>query len=86
MGGKSGIPDFVVCADGNFFTVEAKAIGGKPTPLQNKTAHDITVAGGAALLVRGEHEAALVESYLLMFGCTYKDATTTQQSSCHTRP
>lgn len=85
MGGVSGIHDFIICANGHFFSIEAKPIGGKPTALQDLVARGIKAANGATLLIRGVHEMDVLESYLLMFGCTYKDATTPQQSTCHTR-
>lgn len=49
--GTSGAPDFLVCLKGNFVGIECKAGKGKPTALQEKNLHDITQAGGTALVI-----------------------------------
>ena len=49
--GNSGTPDFLVCYEGYFFGIEAKANGGKPTALQLKNMSEIRDAGGVALVV-----------------------------------
>lgn len=49
--GNSGVPDFLVCLNGKFFGIEAKANGGKPTALQLKNMNEIRGAGGVAWVV-----------------------------------
>jgi pantoate kinase len=49
--GNSGVPDFLVCLNGEFLAIEAKAGKGIPTALQEKNMRDIKVAGGIALVV-----------------------------------
>lgn len=49
--GNSGVPDFLVCLNGEFLAIEAKAGKGKPTALQEKNMRDIEKAGGRALVV-----------------------------------
>jgi len=52
--GKHGIPDFVCCVNGLFFTVETKRPGGKPTALQEVQMRDIGKAGGRPFVVDGD--------------------------------
>lgn len=52
--GKHGIPDFVCCVKGQFFTVETKAPGKKPTPLQDHQMNDIRKAGGKVFVIDGD--------------------------------
>jgi hypothetical protein len=54
--GKHGIPDFVGCNYGRFFTVETKAPGKKPTPLQEMQMGQIAAAGGATFVIDGSDE------------------------------
>lgn len=49
--GNSGVPDFLVCLNGEFLAIEAKAGKGKPTALQEKNMRDIEAAGGLTLVV-----------------------------------
>jgi hypothetical protein len=49
--GNSGVPDFLVCLNGNFLAIEAKAGKGVPTALQEKNLRDIDKAGGWTLVV-----------------------------------
>jgi hypothetical protein len=49
--GNSGVPDFLVCLDGGFLAIEAKAGKGIPTALQEKNLRDIEKAGGRTLIV-----------------------------------
>lgn len=49
--GNSGTPDFLVCHQGKFLAIEAKANGNKPTALQMKYLNDVTRAGGVALVI-----------------------------------
>ena len=49
--GASGVPDIIVCWKGNFYGIECKANGNKPTALQMKHLTDIHVAGGISIVV-----------------------------------
>jgi len=49
--GNSGVPDFLVCADGRFVGIEAKAGKGKTTALQEAHLSRIRGAGGIALVI-----------------------------------
>ena len=49
--GRSGIPDFICCIKGRFLAVEAKAIGGTLTALQQREMLKIEAAGGIPMLV-----------------------------------
>ena len=49
--GRSGIPDFVVCAHGLFIGVETKAGYNKPSALQDLEMLNIRKAGGVALVI-----------------------------------
>jgi pantoate kinase len=49
--GNSGVPDFLVCLNGEFLAIEAKAGRGIPTALQEKNMRDIEKAGGRTLVV-----------------------------------
>ena len=53
--GNSGVPDFLVCLQGQFVAVEAKAGKGTPTALQEKNLRDIKVSGGYAWVVNEEN-------------------------------
>lgn len=48
---KSGIPDLLVCLNGQFLGVELKAPRGVPTDLQLHTLREIDDAGGYAVLL-----------------------------------
>ena len=52
--GKHGIPDFVCCVRGFFFTVETKSPGKKPTPLQEEQMRQIQLAGGRPFVIDGD--------------------------------
>jgi len=54
--GQMGIPDFVCCTKGLFFTIEAKKPGGKPTKLQEMQMNKIRIAGGRAFVIDGDTE------------------------------
>lgn len=47
----SGTPDILVCINGRFVGIEAKAGKGKPTQLQLNSLRDIHRAGGVALII-----------------------------------
>ena len=49
--GNSGVPDFLVCYNGAFIGIEAKANGGKPTALQEANMQRIRAAFGHARVV-----------------------------------
>ncbi len=53
--GNSGVPDFLVCHNGYFLGVEAKAGKGKTTALQEKNLRDIDRAGGLTLVITEEN-------------------------------
>ena len=54
--GNSGVPDFLICVNGRFIAVEAKAGKGKPTALQEKNLREIREQGGQAFVI---HEGNL---------------------------
>lgn len=47
--GRKGIPDFVGCYKGRFFSIETKRKGGKQTPWQDRECAAVGIAGGLAL-------------------------------------
>jgi hypothetical protein len=49
--GNAGVPDFLICFQGRFIAVEAKAGKGKPTLLQLKHLKQIHEAGGLSLII-----------------------------------
>jgi len=49
--GNSGVPDFLVCHQGHFIGIEAKAGKGKTTALQEKNLADIRAAGGITFVI-----------------------------------
>lgn len=51
--GRSGVPDVVGCIGHQFFAIECKAVGGKPTALQNREMQKIRDAGGIAFIYDG---------------------------------
>lgn len=57
--GHSGIPDFLICLNGVFIAIEAKAGKGTTTALQERELRRITDAGGIALVVYEEGLATL---------------------------
>jgi len=70
--GKAGVPDFIVCANGNFFSVECKADGEKPTQLQSLQMSLIMAANGVAIVTVGLSETMWVAKHLQMMGCQPK--------------
>jgi hypothetical protein len=52
--GNAGVPDFLVCCNGRFIGIEAKAGTNKATALQEKNIQKIFDAGGVALVIN-EH-------------------------------
>jgi len=63
--GSSGVPDFLVCLNGEFLAIEAKAGKGVPTALQEKNLKQIKEAGGRALVINEEDlELNILEAIL----------------------
>jgi hypothetical protein len=63
--GSSGVPDFLVCLNGEFLAIEAKAGKGVPTALQEKNLKQIREAGGRALVINEESlELKILEAIL----------------------
>jgi len=52
--GRHGVPDFLVCHQGRFIAIEAKAGKGTTTALQDRNLAEIVMAGGVALVIN-EH-------------------------------
>ena len=61
--GNSGVPDFLVCHNGRFIGIEAKAGDGKTTALQDMNLQKIRDAGGKALVVN-EHNLSELQELL----------------------
>lgn len=51
MMGRSGVPDFLVCCNGQFIAIETKTGRGKPTALQKLELERIAAAGGISLVI-----------------------------------
>jgi len=49
--GNAGVPDFLICCNGKFIGVEAKAGTNKVTALQEQNIQKIFDAGGIALVI-----------------------------------
>ena len=63
--GSSGVPDFLVCLNGEFLAIEAKAGRGVPTALQEKNLKQIREAGGRALVINEQSlELNILEAIL----------------------
>jgi hypothetical protein len=59
--GNSGVPDFLVCCNGRFIGIEAKAGTNKPTALQQNNIKRIFDAGGYALVINEDNLHVLTE-------------------------
>lgn len=59
--GVRGVPDFLVCHQGQFIGIEAKSGDGKTTALQEMNLQKIRDAGGKTLVVNEENLQALQE-------------------------
>lgn len=61
--GKSGVPDFIICANGYFIGVEVKYDKGKnpPTELQVKNLKGIVGAGGVSMVIDNRNLDSLRE-------------------------
>ena len=53
--GCAGVPDYLVCINGHFLGIEAKAGKNKPTDLQTLNLKRIDDAGGLALVINEEN-------------------------------
>jgi hypothetical protein len=53
--GNSGVPDFLVCHNGKFIAIEAKAKKNQPTALQLKNMDEIKDAGGIAVVINEDN-------------------------------
>ena len=62
--GVSGIPDFIGNYRGMFFSVEAKALGKKPTGFQALQIEAIKKAGSVCFVVDGERTLKYFEGWL----------------------
>lgn len=56
--------DYLGCAYGYFFGIEAKAPKGKPTERQEGVLEDIRDAGGKTFVINDEHGLSQLESWL----------------------
>lgn len=61
-----GVPmlDFVGCFHGQFFAIEAKAPGKKPTRRQAAVIEEMTAAGGAVFVIDGDTTLGEFERWL----------------------
>lgn len=48
---RIGVPDLIICCNGNFIGIELKAPNGKPSPLQEHHISKIREAGGLAAVL-----------------------------------
>lgn len=54
--GEAGTPDFLGCYRGRMFCIEAKAEGGKTSPIQDRRLAEWAEAGAVTLVARGAQE------------------------------
>lgn len=59
--GRSGVPDIVVCFNGQFLGIECKAGKNKPTALQEREMERIRAAGGSTLVINEDNINELQE-------------------------
>ena len=59
--GNAGVPDFLICHNGRFIAVEAKAGTNKPTALQESHLARIKATGGIALVINETNYNELLE-------------------------
>lgn len=59
--GHSGVPDIIVCFNGQFLGIECKAGKNKPTALQEREMQRIRTAGGTALVINEDNINQLQE-------------------------
>lgn len=53
--------DVICCYRGQFFTIETKAAGKKPTARQMEEIHNIEAAMGKSFIIAGEHSPVLTD-------------------------
>lgn len=51
MFGRSGVPDFIACVEGQFVAIETKAGKNKPTALQELAMSKLRLAGGMTVVI-----------------------------------
>lgn len=56
----AGIPDLIICKEGQFYAVELKAGANKPTPIQGHVLRKIQGAGGQAAVCRSVEDVKRV--------------------------
>jgi hypothetical protein len=66
--GNSGVPDFLVCVNGRFVGIEAKAGKNKPTTLQEDNLCRIRSSGGISMVINEDNINELEE---LLWNKTY---------------
>jgi Holliday junction resolvase len=71
--GRSGVPDIICCANGNFLGVECKAGTNKPTDLQLLEMVKIRDAGGKTLVVNEDNLNELEELLKELTNATSRD-------------
>jgi hypothetical protein len=57
--------DFLVCVNGHFLGIEAKAPGKEPTQLQRNTIRDIRAAGGETFVISNDMGLDALEKWLI---------------------
>lgn len=57
--------DFLVCVNGRFLAIEAKAPGKEPTDLQRQTIRNIRAAGGETFVISNELGLDALELWLI---------------------
>lgn len=70
--GKQGIPDFIICANGTFVVVEAKAEDGHVTSLQQLQLSGVQAANGFPIVVKDAVTLDVLEMHLRFRGCVPK--------------
>jgi len=65
MGMGSVTLDFLVCVNGHFLGIEAKAPGKEPTDLQRQTIRSIRAVGGATFVVSDDNGMDALHKWLL---------------------
>lgn len=65
--GRTGIPDFIICVNGRFVAIEAKAGKGTTTALQDRELHAIFKAGGVSLVVN-ENNLGVIDTVMAVLG------------------
>lgn len=63
--GKNGVPDIVGCYKSQFFSIEVKREGAKPTPIQQRRMKEISDAGGRTFCGTAE---VVIDAFKRAFG------------------